>query len=113
MEDCIFCKIVTKQAQSETVFEDNDMIAFTDIRPKAPVHVLVVPKKHFASLNDATQNDAALLGNMLLRAATIAKEKNIHGSGYKVVTNIGDDGGQLIHHFHLHVVGGEPVKVPV
>lgn len=113
MDDCIFCKIITKQAESDTVYEDSDMIAFNDIRPKAPVHMLVVPKKHFTSLNEATDADAALLGKMMLRAAMLAKEKGIHGSGYKVVTNIGDDGGQLIHHFHLHVVGGEPVKVSV
>jgi histidine triad (HIT) family protein len=113
MEDCIFCKIVTKQAESDIVFEDADMLAFNDIRPKAPVHVLVIPKKHFASLNEASEADAELLGKLMLRAAAIAKEKNIHGSGYKVVTNIGDDGGQLIHHFHLHVVGGEAIKVSV
>lgn len=113
MEDCIFCKIIAKQAQSDIVFEDADMIAFNDIRPKAPVHVLIVPKKHFASLNDATPEDSALLGKMMLRAAVIAKEKGMETSGYKVVTNIGDDGGQLIHHFHLHVVGGETIKVSI
>ncbi len=95
------------------VFEDTEMIAFKDIRPKAPVHILIVPKQHFSDLNAATENDTTLLGKMMLRAAAIAKANGIDQSGYKVVSNTGDDGGQIIHHFHLHVVGGEPVKVSV
>jgi histidine triad (HIT) family protein len=113
MEDCIFCKIIAKQAESQIVFEDAEMIAFKDIRPKAPVHMLVVPKKHFVDLNAATPADTELIGHMLLRAAAIAKDSGIDQSGYKVVTNTGDDGGQIIHHFHLHVVGGEPIKVSI
>jgi len=113
MDDCIFCKIIAKQAESQIVFEDDSIFAFNDIRPKAPVHVLVISKKHMTDLNAATADDALLLGNMLLQAASIAKAKGIDQSGYKVVTNIGDDGGQIIHHLHLHVVGGEPVKVAI
>lgn len=113
MEDCIFCKILNKEAESDIIYEDDKMVAFKDIRPKAPVHILVVPKKHFNNLNDAEPEDVELLGKMLLQSSTIAKEQGIDGSGYKVITNIGDDGGQIIHHFHLHVVGGEPVKVVV
>jgi histidine triad (HIT) family protein len=113
MADCIFCKIINKEAEAEILFEDDQLIAFKDIRPKAPVHVLVVPKQHAANLNDYTAADAPLLGTLMLAAARVAKEQGISESGYKVITNSGDDGGQIIHHFHLHVVGGEAVKVVV
>lgn len=113
MADCIFCKIINKEAEAEILFEDETLMAFKDIRPKAPVHVLVVPKQHATSLNDYSEADAPLLGKMMLAAARVAKEQGIGEKGYKVITNTGDDGGQIIHHFHLHVVGGEPVKVVV
>lgn len=113
MDDCLFCKIIAKEVGARIEFEDQELLAFHDIRPKAPVHLLIVPKKHLASLSAATAEDEGLLGRMMLRAALLAKEKGIDQSGYKVSTNIGDDGGQTIHHLHLHVVGGAPVKVTV
>ncbi len=111
--DSIFTKIIKREADAEIVYEDDEMIAINDIRPKAPVHILVIPKEPIESLNGFTEQSTELLGRMLLRCAAIAKEKGIAESGYKVITNTGDDGGQIIDHFHLHIVGGEPVKMVV
>ncbi|HLD21579.1 MAG TPA: histidine triad nucleotide-binding protein [Patescibacteria group bacterium] len=113
MQDCIFCKIISKEAESNTVYEDDDMVVFSDINPKAPVHLLLVPKKHISDLNTAAEVDAPLLGKLMVRAAAIAKEKGIDQSGYKIVVNVGDDGGQIVQHLHLHLVGGEPIKITV
>lgn len=109
MEECIFCSIVSKKVDAAIVFEDQEMMAFKDIRAKAPVHVLLVTKEHIADLNGMQAQHEDLLGRMMLRAAEIARAHNIDESGYKVVTNIGNDGGQIIHHFHLHVLGGAPL----
>lgn len=113
MPDCIFCKIISKEAEADILFEDDAMIAFRDIRPKAPVHVLIAPKEHRVNLDAYTAEHADVLGRLLLRAAALAKTLGIATSGYKVVTNIGDDGGQIIHHFHFHLLGGEPIRVVV
>lgn len=110
MEECIFCNIVAKKVDSAIVFENDEMMAFKDIRAKAPVHLLIVPKKHVASLNDMTDADEGLLGRMMLQLPKLAKEHGVHDSGYKVVTNIGNDGGQIIHHFHFHLLGGQPLS---
>lgn len=112
-QESVFTKIIKREAEADIVYEDDEMIAIKDIRPKAPVHILVISKEQIADLNACEQRHTELLGNMMLRAAQIAKDTDIAASGYKVVTNIGDDGGQIIHHLHLHVVGGEPVKVLV
>ncbi len=106
----IFSKIIDREAEADIVFEDDEMIAIKDIRPKAPVHILIIPKEAISSLDGFKPEHAELLGKMMLRAAEIAREKGIAKTGYKVVTNIGDDGGQIINHFHLHLVGGEPIK---
>lgn len=113
MDDCIFCKIIQKKAEAAIIFENEEMLAFKDIRPKAPVHVLIIPKEHVNDLNGMTTAHAPLLGRMMLQAASIAKTHNIDESGYKVGTNTGNDGGQIIHHFHLHLVGGEPIHVTI
>lgn len=113
MEDCIFCKIIAKQIESTLEHEDDSVVAFRDIRPKAPVHLLVVSKKHIDSLNMASAEDQLLLGHMLLVAQNVAVKNGIAESGYKVVTNIGEHGGQIIHHLHLHVVGGEKIEVSI
>ncbi|MFH1426849.1 MAG: histidine triad nucleotide-binding protein [Candidatus Kerfeldbacteria bacterium] len=113
MTETIFSKIINKEAEADIVYEDDEMIAFKDIRPKAPVHILVVPKKPIPDLNAFTAEDTELLGKLMLKAKDIAKEFGIAESGYKVITNTGDDAGQIIHHFHLHVVGGEPIKTVV
>lgn len=112
-QDCIFCKIIRKEAESTILFEDDDLIVFKDINPKAPVHVLVVPKKHIDSLSTVQAEDTELLGKVLNRAAQVAKENGIDQSGYKVVTNVGEDGGQIVQHLHFHVVGGQAVKVSI
>ncbi len=113
MEDSIFTKIIKREAEADIVFEDDLMIAINDIRPKAPVHILIISKEQIPSLNEFTDEHADLLGKMMLRAAAIAQEKGIAESGYKVVINTGDDGGQIINHFHIHILGGEPVKALV
>lgn len=113
MEECIFCSIATKKVDAAIVFENEEMIAFKDIRAKAPVHVLCIPKVHIDSLNTAQAEHEGMLGRMMLRVADIAREHNIDESGYKVVTNIGNDGGQVIHHLHLHLLGGAPVTASV
>lgn len=112
-EETIFSKIIKKEAEADFVYEDDEMVAFKDIRPKAPVHILIVPKKQIKDLNECQDEDAPLLGRMLLKARDIAKEQGIAESGYKVSTNVGDDGGQIIYHFHFHLVGGEPIKTVV
>lgn len=112
-EETIFTKIINHEAEADIVYEDDAVIVFKDIRPKAPVHVLVVPKKPIVNLDAVTESDSALLGMMLYRASQVAKDLGIAESGYKVVMNVGDDGGQIIPHLHLHVLGGERVKAAV
>ena len=122
MKDCIFCKIAAKQIPAKTIFEDDDMIAFHDINPAAPVHFLIVPKEHVATLADCTAQHAALLGKMMLLAPQLAAAQGCGyvntGSeagtgGFKTVFNTGPDGGQEVYHLHLHVIGGpHPWRVP-
>lgn len=115
MNDCIFCKIAAKQIPSSIFFEDADMVAFHDIKPAAPVHFLIVPKKHISTLADCTEAHTALLGKMLLLAPRLAQQQgcayvaggNGQGSGgFKTQFNVGPDGGQEVYHLHLHVLGG-------
>lgn len=115
MTDCIFCKIAAKQIPSRTIFEDDDLIAFHDINPAAPVHFLIVPKQHVSTLADCDERHAALLSKMLLLAPKLANEQGcgyIAGSdgdgsgGFKTQFNTGPDGGQEVYHLHLHVIGG-------
>lgn len=106
MSDCIFCKIISKQIPSEIVFEDAQVVAFKDINPLAPVHLLVISKKHIESLQHVSLEDEGLLGHILIIARQLAQEFGIAESGYRVVTNIGEDGGQVVKHLHFHVLGG-------
>lgn len=103
--DCIFCKIISKEVPSNRVFEDGTFVAFKDIRPSAPVHVLVVPRKHIASVNELESADKEMVGAMVLRAKIIAKDTGVSG-GYKLQFNVGKDGGQIVEHLHLHLMGG-------
>lgn len=114
MENCIFCKIAEKKIPSTTVYEDDDLLAFKDINPAAPVHLLLIPKKHFATLQDAAV-EPALLGKMLALAPRLAEEfgcavrydaDGVPALGYKTLINSGPDGGQEVYHLHLHVIGG-------
>jgi histidine triad (HIT) family protein len=108
---CIFCKIVKGEIPSAKVYEDEDLYAFSDINPEAPVHILVVPKKHIGSLNEAAPGDEALLGKLLTTAAVIAQQKQL-AKGYRAVLNTGPDGGQTVDHLHLHLLGGRAMHWP-
>ncbi|MET1116922.1 MAG: histidine triad nucleotide-binding protein [Comamonas sp.] len=107
--DCLFCKIIAGQIPSRKVYEDDQVFAFHDIHPGAPIHFLLLPKKHIASMAQVQPEDAALLGHMLTLAPRLAQEQGCNPfpeGGFRVVINTGDEGGQEIHHLHLHVMGG-------
>jgi histidine triad (HIT) family protein len=108
--DCLFCRIVRHEIPATIVREDDRTLAFRDIDPKAPTHVLVIPKTHVASLNEAT--DAAMLGELLLVARDIARAEGIESSGYRTVINTGAGAGQTVHHVHVHLLGGRNMKWP-
>ena len=112
MSDCLFCRIITREIPSSIVYEDEGLLAFTDINPQAPVHVLVVPKRHVATLNDLAPADDGLVGELVRRAAAIAKEKGISAGGYRTVFNCNRDAGQTVFHLHLHVLGGRSMTWP-
>ena len=105
--DCLFCKIVAGEIPSTKVYEDDQVLAFNDIYPVAPVHVLVIPKKHLASVNDLSAEDSAMLGHVFAAAQHVAREKGIAESGYRLVTNTGKDSGQVVFHLHYHLIGGK------
>jgi histidine triad (HIT) family protein len=107
VEDCVFCGIVNKNIPAKIVYEDEQVLAFHDLHPIAPVHVLIIPKKHIARLNEATEIDKALLGHILLTANEIASSLGIAESGFRLVNNCGQDGGQVIYHLHFHLLGGK------
>lgn len=107
--DCIFCKIVAGAIPSTKVYEDDQVVAFNDIQPQAPVHVLVIPKKHIASVNDLSAEDSAIAGRILMVAQQVARETGVAETGYRVITNTGKNAGQVVHHLHFHVMGGKPL----
>lgn len=109
--DCIFCKIAAGTIPAKKVREDETVVAFHDIEPKAPTHVLVIPKKHVASLAEAEAGDEALLGKLLLAAAEVAREQGL-GRGYRVVISTGAEGGQTVDHLHVHLLGGRQMHWP-
>ena len=104
--DCIFCKIVKKEIPADIVFEDEEIIAFKDIRPIAPVHILIIPQRHIESINDLKEEDAALAGKMILAGKKIAQDLQTAEKGYKLLFRVGQWGGQEVGHIHLHVIGG-------
>lgn len=104
--DCVFCGIVRGTIPSTTVYEDEEFVAFRDIEPAAPVHILIVPRQHVVSLDALEAADAPFLGRMLLVAAQIARDEGIAEGGYRVATNVGRLGGQSVHHLHVHLLGG-------
>jgi histidine triad (HIT) family protein len=110
--DCLFCRIIRKEIPSKIVFENEKVLAFRDIDPKAPVHILVVPKKHISGLDSSTADDARLLGEMLVAAKDIAKKEKLDESGYRVVINNGKDAGQAVAHIHYHLLGGRKFQWP-
>ena len=107
--DCIFCKIAQGEIPSKTVLEDEHLIAFDDIAPLAPVHTLVIPKKHIANVGDAGDEDGALMGRLVLAARDVARLKGVDESGFRLIANTRSDGGQEVYHLHVHVIGGRPL----
>jgi len=105
-EDCVFCKIIKKEISSEMIYEDDDAVVFKSIRPVAPIHLLVVPKKHIESVNTILEEDKNLMGNLFLVAQKSADIAEIKNSGYKLAVNVGKGGGQEVFHIHIHLLGG-------
>ena len=110
MADCIFCKIVSGEIKKEFVYQDEDVVVFHDIHPRAPMHVLVVPKEHFKSLNELAPERVQLGGRILAVAAQVAAKLGLRERGYRAVINIGPDSGSEVDHFHLHIVGGKQLS---
>jgi histidine triad (HIT) family protein len=109
--DCLFCKIVSGTIPAERLHETADTLAFADLHPQAPVHVLVIPKRHIASHAHALPGDAGVLGNLLTAAGEIARQQGLE-NGYRLVVNTGRDGGQTVNHLHVHLLGGRPMGWP-
>ena len=112
MTDCLFCKIIAGQIPASIVYQDDRVVAFKDINPQAPTHVLVVPRRHIASLNDLTDEDDQIVGEVVRRAAAIAKTKGISESGFRTVFNTNREAGQTVFHIHLHLIGGRTMHWP-
>lgn len=104
--DCIFCKIVEGEIPSDTIYQDEEITAFRDINPQAPVHIVIIPRKHIAALSDLSESESALVGRMVAVANKLAKKEGIADKGYRVTVNCGKEGGQLVPHLHMHLVGG-------
>ena len=112
MTACLFCKIVDRTIQSTMVYEDEHAVAFQDLHPQAPVHILVIPKRHIQSVQDSPDSDAPLMGHLLMVCGKLAKQKGISESGYRIVTNTGPHAGQTVHHLHFHLLGGRSLTWP-
>jgi len=112
MGDTIFSKIIAKEIPAKIVFEDDRAVAFRDVSPKSPVHILVIPKKEIARISEATAEDEALLGHLLTVAASVARQEGIEESGYRLVINKGRDAGESVAHLHVHLMGGRAMKWP-
>ncbi|OGZ23439.1 MAG: histidine triad nucleotide-binding protein [Candidatus Nealsonbacteria bacterium RIFCSPLOWO2_01_FULL_41_9] len=109
-KDCLFCKIINKELPSAVVYEDDKFLVIKDIFPKAPIHLLVIPKEHIISVNYLESKDKELIGELVLLAKSVAKKQGTAESGYRLVFNVGKDSGQTVDHLHLHIMGGE--KLP-
>ena len=112
VDDCVFCKIADKQISADIVYENADVVAFRDLNPQAPVHILVIPKKHIMSIDGAGVEDSSVLGKMLLSIRDIAREENISEKGYRVVFNTNSNAGQEVFHVHAHILGGRKFTWP-
>ena len=108
--DCIFCRIVAGKIASDIVYQDEEVIAFRDINPQSPVHLLVIPRKHFTSLAQITEEEAPLMGHMVSVDNQLARDEGISESGYRLVINCGRQGGQLVPHLHMHILGGRQLS---
>ncbi|AFK87057.1 histidine triad nucleotide-binding protein [Thermoanaerobacterium saccharolyticum] len=112
MSDCIFCKIINREIESKIIYEDDYVVAFPDINPQAPVHLLIVPKAHIDSPLDIDDKNKELVGHVYVIAKKLAKQYGIDSKGYRIVSNCGDDGGQTVHHIHFHLLGGRFMTWP-
>lgn len=113
MTNCTFCRIIAGEAPSQTLYQDELVTAFRDIHPVAPTHVLIVPNKHIASVNDLMPQDEMVIGRLFTVARQIAEQEGIAQPGYRLITNTGYDGGQVIYHLHLHLIGGHRMRYPM
>lgn len=105
--NCLFCRIINGEVPANIIYQDQDIIAFDDIYPKAPEHKLIIPRKHIATINDLSIEDMSLVGKMTLVAQKLAKNLNIAESGYRIIINCNKDGGQIVYHLHMHLMGGK------
>ncbi len=112
MDNCIFCKIINKEVPSKIVYEDEKVLAFNDINPRAPIHVLLISKEHFGTLNEIPEGKKDILSHLLLKARQVAQEKGIAENGYRIVLNTERDSGQEVFHIHFHLLGGRQMKWP-
>ncbi len=112
MTDCIFCKIAAGEIPAAKLYDDGEVLAFRDINPEAPVHLLVIPRRHIATLNDLTEADAALIGRLYLAAKRLAAESGVADSGYRTVINCNRDAGQIVFHIHMHLLAGRELGWP-
>ncbi len=113
MNDCIFCKIINKEIPSTIVYEDEEILAFKDIHPVTPVHILVIPKKHISSLAEIKKEDEAVIGKIYTAINKIAKQEGILEKGFRVIVNCGEDGGQEVKHLHFHLLGGKKLGTKI
>lgn len=113
MDDCIFCKIIERKIPSTVVYEDDKVMAFNDINPVAPVHVIIIPKVHIANVNELTEENAAVLGDIHLAAGKIAKKLGVADKGYRLINNCGADAGQTVFHLHYHLIAGVKLGVKI
>ena len=111
-DDCLFCKIVAKQIPADIVYESDTVVAFRDINPQAPTHVLIIPRKHIATINDIGEEDQAIVGSLFTAAAEIAAAEGLADDGYRVVMNCGEAAGQTVFHIHLHLLAGRSLSWP-
>lgn len=109
MEDCAFCRIVEKKIPAKILYEDELALAFEDIYPQAPVHVLIVPKKHLATVMDLSEEDNALMGHLFQVAKKMARDKGTDENGFRIILNCNRDGGQVVYHLHMHILGGKRI----
>jgi len=112
MDDCLFCKMVSGEIKPDVLYENDDVLAFRDINPQAPVHILIIPKRHLSTLNDLEERDAGMIGKLFLAAKSVAAQEGIDQAGYRTLINCNEQGGQVVFHIHLHLLGGRRMGWP-
>lgn len=112
MTDCLFCKIRDGEIPADIIFENDELLAFNDVNPQAPVHILIIPKKHISTINDLEDNDEQIMGKLFTAAKIIAQQKNVSDDGYRLVTNCNEKAGQTVFHIHMHLLAGRAMTWP-